>query len=572
MQFENRFSKMVRRSQSGILAALLTASLATVACEESDLCSDDACADDAGGDPGRDDDSASGGKDSGKGSGGKGSGGLGGAPGSGGKSGSAGGDSGSGGKKTDGSGGQQEAEPEPGAIEGRVTSTLYDVLPGGTVDVKLQIERKRGFEGTVLVSLKSSDEFSGSQVFVAPNEDEVSLTIHADFELEQGYYETTLIAESTDDLLNIDIPLSLRVRGAPGTLDLTFGDHEMPWFGEGTQAGAAVDDAGYTYLHNESTIFRFDPHGALDESFKPEGLGTQLGPMIGMENGVLIGTRGPAVPDQVIHFLGSAERNPSWTGSPPTEGELPPTVSLQSLPFSLHRQGEKVAVAAEYSYPYSWVQLFSVDGRYDAAFEKIYFYNSSGNIDVHARLDSQGRVLGTRRTDGTIHRLLPNGSLDTTFADKGALVLAGGGPNILDFEVLSDDGLAILVQDTYPAVKLAIWTPSNDETSGSLVYHDLPSGATNLLRLEGDRLLTTGREGDRWPPTLIRMYERTGQPVASFGTAGAVHLNEMGAQHYAPVPPFDRLGWKEPALDRKGNRLIAHGTDLGKLYLYSIWL
>src|SRR5690606_5230127 len=83
MQFENRFSKMIRRSQSGILTALLTCAFATVACEDGEFCADGGCADDGGGDPGGDDKEGSGGKSSGgKGSGGKnsgkGSGGLGG--------------------------------------------------------------------------------------------------------------------------------------------------------------------------------------------------------------------------------------------------------------------------------------------------------------------------------------------------------------------------------------------------------------------------------------------------------------------------------------------------------------
>jgi hypothetical protein len=570
MQFENRFSKMIRRSQSGILTALLTCAFATVACEDSEFCADGGCADDGGGDPGGDDEEGSGGKSSGgKGSGGKnsgkGSGGLGGSLGSGGNSGMAGGEPGSGGK-ADGSGGQEA--PDPGAIEGRFASDLVDVLPGGSVNAKLLISRKRGFQGTVLVRLMSSDEFTGSQVFAARNEGEVSLTIQADFELEQGYYEMAVIAESSDGALSVEIPLTIRVRGAPGTLDLTYGDREMPWVGEGAQSEAAVDDAGYVYLRNESTVFRFDQYGGLDESFEPEGLGDELGAMIGMEDGVLIGTKGASTRTAVLHIRGTGKKEAGWSGL----GQFGGTpMDLTDLPWSLNRREARVAVAADYAYPASKIQLFSSAGIVDNSFIEAHFFTHIN--PKHARIDSQGRILVAEiQEPGTpMVRLLPNGGLDESFGEAGYLNLAVDEAEIVDFEVLSDDGVAILFRKTYPSTHLAIWTPSSTG-GGSMTYHELPNGGWSLLRLEGDRLLVTGFDGDRWPPTLIRLYERTGQPVSSFGTGGAVHLNEMSAVHYAPLPAFERLGWREPAFDSKNNRLIAHGNDLGKLYLFSIWL
>ena len=567
MLLENRLSKMIRRSHAGALAALLTASVATVACEESDLCSDDACADDAGGDPGRDDDSASGGKgsggkDSGKGSGGKdsgkGSGGLGGAPGSGGKSGSAGGDSGSGGKKAEGSGGKQEAEPDPGAIEGRVTKTLFDILPGGTVDVNVIIERQGAFEGTVLLSLKSSDEFTGSRIFAAPKEDEVSLKVQAAFDLEQGYYDTALIAESSDGSLSVEIPVIFRVRGAMGTFDQTFGLQEVPDVQEGFHQ-TAVDDAGFIYVRTEDSLLRFDERGELDESFEPEGLAAEMGTLLlGMTDGVLVSTAGPSVDHRLVHVLGSGKRKDGWTG---TSSTLP----LLAHPFSLDRRSEKVAVAAEYGSSQSWIQLFSASGSLDTSFTENYFSGSSDTSPKIVRIDSQGRIIVANKASGTIHRLLPDGGLDPTFAE-GVLELEGDTVSIFDVAVLSDDGLAIAA-DLAGRNNLITWTPA--ETGGLLESLDVLSYVPQyLFRLPDDQLLTVGYEF-RNPSYFSYMYTRSREPVPAFGTNGRLDLTPL----LVDAPEADGYpGFGAPALDSKARRLVLPTTIGGKAYVFAVWL
>lgn len=566
---------IIRRLPPLLLSALLVSALATAACEDSQFCSGASCSDDSGGDPGSGGKKTggSGGKGSGgKGSGGKGSGkgsgGLGGAMGSGGKEGKAGSDAGSGGKGN-GTGGE---EADFGALDASVKGDLFDVLPGDSVDIAVTLKRSGGFGGTVLVDLKPSDEFETALVFAAPTDKEVSLRLKADAELEQGYYQTTITARSTDGVLSVELPITIRVRGAPGTLDLTFGDREEPWFADGTEARVAVDDAGYIYLRNESTIYRFDRHGVLDEEFAPKGLGTELGPMVGVEDGVVLGCIQGGEP-RIVHYRGDGSRNSEWSGSFSRASE---TVSLLALPTFLHRKDKWVLVGAKYGSINSRLQLFFTDGPIDSTFKTNEFLDVGVGSSVFARLDSQRRVIASAQhlanPSMSIRRLLPDGSRDTHFGESGEL-FPSDGDDILDIDVLSDDSLVAVVRSSYPSLtRLMVWTQGADSESDSVRYHELISGVYGIQTLEGDRLLTTGMEGERWPPTVIRLFQRSGVPVASFGSSGAVNLGAMSDEHYAKAPSFDRLGWAEPVLDRKGKRLIAFGTDLGKIYLYSIWL
>ena len=568
MNLENRLSKMIRRSQPGVLAVVLASALATVACEESDFCAEDGCADDAGGDRGSDDDTSAGGKASGgKGSGdsgsggknsGKGSGGLGGANGSGGKNGTAGGDSGSGGKKANGSGGQPEAEPDPGAIDGRVKGTLFDVLPGGTVDVNVLIERQGAFEGTVIVSLKDSDEFTGTRLFAAPKEDEVSLKVAAAFDLEQGYYDATILAESSDGSLSVEIPVTFRVRGAMGTFDQTFGLQEVPDDSEVYTWAYAVDDAGAIYVRTDDSLFRFDERGELDESFAPEGLATGAGPLLGMKDGVLLSTTGPSLDHRLVHILGNGTTSESWTGTSST-------VSLLDHPFSLDRRGDQVAVAAEYASPQSWIQLFSASGSLDTSFTENYFSGSSDTSPKIVRIDSQGRIIVANKASGTIHRLLPDGGLDPTFAE-GVLELEGDTVSIFDVAVLSDDGLAIAA-DLAGRNNLITWTPA--ETGGLLESLDVLSYVPQyLFRLPDDQLLTVGYEF-RNPSYFSYMYTRSREPVPAFGTNGRLDLTPL----LVDAPEADGYpGFGAPALDSKARRLVLPTTIGGKAYVFAVWL
>lgn len=563
MQLENRLSQMARLSRSGVVVALLASVLATAACGNSDSCADGGCADDGGGDPGVDDDSSGGKGAGGKGSGGKnsgkGSGGLGGTLGSGGTSGLAGGDPGTGGK-AEGSGGQEpDPEPDPGAIEGRLTNTLFDVLPGDSVNIKLLIERKRGFEGTVLVSLENTDGFTGSQVFAAPNEDEVSLTIQADFELEQGYYETAIFAESSDGSLSVEIPVTFRVRGAMGTFDQTFGLQEVPDDSEVYTWAYAVDDAGAIYVRTDDSLFRFDERGELDESFAPEGLATGAGPLLGMKDGVLLSTTGPSLDHRLVHILGNGTTSESWTGTSST-------VSLLDHPFSLDRRGDQVAVAAEYASPQSWLQLFSLTGTLNNSFTENYYYGSSDTSAKTVRIDSQGRIIVANQDPGTIRRLLPDGSLDTSFGEGGVLELDDNYAYIVDVAVMSDDGLAI-VGGVNSVNSLVTWTPA--ETGGLLESIDLRSYIpARVFRLPNDNILTFGYEL-RNPSYFSYLHTRSREPVPTFGTNGRLDLvplieDDPGTNGYPSISGI--------ALDTKAQRLFFRTTLGGKAYLFAVWL
>ncbi len=571
MHLESRISKMIRRSQPGVLAALLASALTTVACEDSTFCAEDSCADESGGAPGDDDERAAGGKGTGgtkstsKGSGGKssgqGSGGLGGAPGSGGKSGG----------QAEGSGGkddsdEQEPEADPGGLEARVTSELVDILAGGTAQVNVLIERQGAFEGTVLLSLIDSDEFTSTLLSAASEENEVSLAIEAGSDLEQGYYETTIVAESEDGTLSVELPVAIRVRGAPGTRDLTFGDRESPWMGTGYEARAAVDDAGFVYFRNEKTLIRFDREGRLDESFSLPKL-QFIGPMIGMEDGVLAAQPAEFAPySSFLHIRGSGARNAAWTGI--VEIDYVPLEPTD--PQAFYRRGDQVLITALWEDPGSHVQLFEASGPAITSFRErnLHFHSYE---PTHARIDSQGRVIYVREEYlPKVRRLLPDGSVDASFAKEGDLHL--GDTTVIDFDVLSDDGFVLLLRDSSLEVTLAVWTPSDADPEGIMTYHPLPPRIRALQVLEGDRLLTIEDDNSRHPVTTFRMFDREGQAISSFGESGAANVSALSNAYYAPLPAFDRFQWEEPVWDKKANRLIAYGTDLGKTYLFSIWL
>lgn len=462
------------------------------------------------------------------------------------------------GGKASGGGGQVI---DPGELDGSVAAELIDVLAGGSAEIVVSLERSKGFKGIVLVSL-DGEPFRATQVFASPNDDQIALTIEAAPDTEQGYYEVSVLAESTDGVLSVEIPVTIRVRGAPWTLDLTFGDRERPWVREATQAEVAVDDAGYVYLRNQETIFRFDQRGVLDESFEPEGLGTQVGPMMGMENGVLIGTRGPAVPDQLIHFLGTGEKDPDWSGN------APPNILLLNLPWSLHRRDGRVVVAADYAYPFSWIQVFSMDGPIDPSFQEIYYYSSSGATSIQARIDSQGRVIvapDPTTEGGPLRRLLPDGTLDTSFADDGELILAGENPKVLDFEVLEDDGLAILVE-TDNAYSLTIWSPSS---SGGIVQSQPAEYPRYLLRLPGDRLLVIGN-ATRWPQFYARLYSGSGERLPLPGPDNSINLSDLLVESVPEASASADM--QEPSYDPKSHRLVMTGLSQETQYLWSMWL
>lgn len=546
---------IIRRLPPLLLSALLVSALATAACEDSQFCSGASCSDDSGGDPGSGGKKTggSGGKGSGgKGSGGKGSGkgsgGLGGAMGSGGKEGKAGSDAGSGGKGN-GTGGE---EADFGALDASVKGDLFDVLPGDSVDIAVTLKRSGGFGGTVLVDLKPSDEFETALVFAAPTDKEVSLRLKADAELEQGYYQTTITARSTDGVLSVELPITIRVRGAPGTRDLTFGDLEEPWFLDGPGVEVAVDDAGYVYFRNESTVHRFDRHGVLDEEFAPKGLGSKIGPMIGMADGILLGSSEGGVAE-VLHLRGNGSKSPNWTGIGyfPNWPELAP-----SEVWSLHRNGGRVVVSGDYGDVIKDVALFSTSGLVVESFLPL--HEHAGRT---AKVDSQGRVVvgPANGWEPAFTRLLPDGSLDLQMGPGGRLELSWAP---VDFDILEDDGVVVLFLS-----ELLVTTPMAQADAVTSFPLDAGEEAEQLVSLPGNRIFVISRPA-RTSIHRGRMYSSTGALVPLPGEGGVLKMNEL----------VDEIGAQtggspgKPVYDRAGRRLIVPVRVGVRFSFMSIWL
>lgn len=487
-------------------------------------------------------------------------------------------DAAGGGRADDGTGGISGGSggggqpPERDSLGGLIDTQLVNVSPGDTVPIEVQIKRGGAFKGSVLVSFDGK-QFSATPTLAIASKSNVILSIEASPNLEQGYYEGTILLESTDGDLNHELPVNIRVRGAPGAADQTFGDPEAPWVGLGNQVEAAVDDTGSIYLRTERTLFRFDERGIPIESFTPEGLDGTLGPMIGMKEGVLLGAGAPAAP-RVIHIHQSGQKNPDWSGT------LPPDLILTSAPWSLTRRAGRIVVAGTYQYPSGRGQVFSYDGTLDRVFE-------AGVRTVHAmtlgfpftvRLDSETRIItAVSPPEGynePIRRLLPDGHIDATFGANGELPLVGTKPFVVDFDVLSDDTLAILTADGSQC-SLALGTPTEVTSPGVLRYRAAPAGYNQsllLLATSDARFLVLRGPNSPSPDYWVYLYSNDGQPITSFGQNGSLKLTDYVNAYYAASPP-SKLKAATPVFDRKANRLIVvWTTESGRVHLHSIWL
>ena len=194
------------------------------------------------------------------------------------------------------------------------------------------------------------------------------------------------------------------------------------------------------------------------------------------------------------------------------------------------------------------VLRLNTDGGFDATFGSggIFVYNGAGDgtdIGFGVAVQQDGKILiagesgSATSQDGLVLRLMPDGSLDSAFADNGRFVFNGTGNDLDRFfgARLQADGKIVAFGATAKAGKsdaLMVRLLQNGALdasfgSGGAVTYDGPAGQNdyaNDLALQADgKIVITGAVGTAKSfSAFIARYHPNGQPDSGFGSGGTV--------------------------------------------------
>lgn len=285
---------------------------------------------------------------------------------------------------------------QPGALP-----TL--VMPGETVKLALEIERRDGFAGAVrVVAQPLPDGVSAAPLEIPPGATKGELALTAAPTAAQTKGKVQIVATS-DPAPSDTKQVSVIVRGKPGARDTTFGTNGLAAIAEGNARWAAIgpDDSVVTLVEKTDAnvlLVRLLADGTRDMSFGNAGV-----------------------------------------------VEIPPNPSAVYHALHVASDGTITVVARNSNVNTALVHRFGTNGAYITTFGTM----GVATVDVdgaqlkHAVVDGMARVWMSVSTaeDVLLRRALANGQPDTTFNDMNRRPTTASGWQGL---VLRGDGVPVL--------------------------------------------------------------------------------------------------------------------------------
>lgn len=393
-----------------------------------------------------------------------------------------------------------DAEIAPFAIH--VASSDLRATTGVPAVIHVTIERRAPIDTPILFALGGATGLAIQAAPVAPSVDAVDVAVVAGNR--HGLQRVTLSATTAAyPSFVAEVPLTVDVRGAPGSLDTTFGT-----------GGIAV-----TGILGFGADVALGADGGIVGAFFPRS--DQLSPGLSLVRVLTDGTLDPAFGDGgVVHHGGGGSAGGLRGG----------VAYLAVLPDA------RMVVGWD-AYPDVVVGRLLADGRPDPTFPDAVVIPN----DTVANLDrtSAGKILvsGTLTT----RRLFDDGGIDTTFGDAGDAITgsANKGTGVTSF---ADDSLVVMQWLLGDTTILAYRIGAGGEVEAPLTL--VPGCSTHtrqLRRAEGRWYVLLGCDLQPSPTSSrIVRYESDGSPSAAFGkdhievrAPGAIVLVDGGVVHAA---------------------------------------
>lgn len=509
-----------------------------------------------------------------------------------------GGPGGSGGVTGTGGSGGGMAQPQ---VVLTVEQDVVRVRQGDEVALEVEVSRSGGFQGAVQVGTTGlPDGVSAEPAVIDASGSSALLTISAQDDAPMaGPLDLTLTATSTDasppvtDSASID----LYVAGPPGTFDTSFSfDGVVRYFvgGEGESevpTGLAIDSQGRLWVAGSSQgamqptegwILRFLEDGTVDSSFgtagelrgfdrgEPESVVSALALR---EDEVFVLAAG-ANATTTTRYIRALDSNGSVVDTFGIAGDaaVPSTIRelvLRSSGFLAYR-----------GQPPQMIGLTS-SGDLDASFQGPV---ATPTNFTAVTVDGEDRIVYGGNNPGgpfTVGRLLPDGSVDTSFGDGGALTVPMPPDHsetlVSSIATFPDHGGVVLAQAK--SIPNSAFTPilirfgpdgTIDPSFGSggvaSVLGPAQTGYGEHVRLQegGVMVVAGGIAASTFQATwTIKRFQPDGSVDTSFGEAGQAELER-------PARLF--------AIDRRAGRVVAVsdpigiGSTLGGLLIARLWL
>jgi uncharacterized delta-60 repeat protein len=205
------------------------------------------------------------------------------------------------------------------------------------------------------------------------------------------------------------------------------------------------------------------------------------------------------------------------------------------------------------------VGRYLANGSLDASFGADGYVLRGGTAKtIAATADGRIYVLGSDETEElpTLRRLLPDGTLDRSFADDGVLDLGRPSPEFERALALPDGGVLLVGSEkeereesrgfykrVYVERLRADGSPEPAYGSGSVASVPVPpvdSDGTIAYALDGDRLLFALEAGEEWPFVLIRL-EADGRVDPTLDTSAVDPKARVGSPHDLEVEADGRI-------------------------------
>jgi uncharacterized delta-60 repeat protein len=445
-----------------------------------------------------------------------------------------------------GTGGEPDGgeAPSPDGFELEVSPAI-GVEQGKSAPLELRVVRGEDFAEAVTVELSGLPAgVSAAPISIPASSDGGTLVLAAASDAAQGG-PTAAMVSATGGGAMATADVAVVVRGAPGTLDLSFGTggSTMPDF---RPSAVAVQADGKPVLAGELegdiAAQRFSPDGTIDEAFGTGGL-FQFPGLSDFDRGEALALQG----DGKVLVGGAAE-------SPP-DGFFAPLLARASTNGMLDSE-------------------FASGGR-------LILGDPTDDVVTAIAVLPDDRILAASTAflnDVALFRVDPGGAFDPTFGVSGRVVLSVGPSTEIHGMAVQSDGNVVIAgarradassADNRILVLRVLQTGALDPTfgKGGVVVLPPPQGGegsarATWLHLDGDRVLVGGSSLD---DAFVMRLEPDGQLDATFGSDGVALFagaDAIWGLHAEPDGTIFVIGNRTVGADHAGfaSRLTASGA------------
>jgi hypothetical protein len=325
-----------------------------------------------------------------------------------------------GGAELGGEGGVRDHAPEPTyALEIDGPSRLR-LRQGGSVEVPIEVQREGGYEEAVKVSLTGLESgLIASSEILTGAETEATLTLIAPEDAKTGGPTSVkLRVESLDGKLSGSQTLELVVAGAPGAIDVNFGENGMQRATASQVVAVAIDPEQRIWVvantPAQGVLMRASPHGTWqgESEFEPmPQIGSAVTAAVWADDGLWLGVQDHDVGGEKRNGLVRLGLDGTPVGSFGAQGFFETTDRVDRI---LPRDS-----GGFYAFTFeSELLSFLTTGEVDEGFS---LFSDACVTDIG--LDAKDRLyLACIYGDGTdiqLSRVLSDGALDVTFGDEG---------------------------------------------------------------------------------------------------------------------------------------------------------